>query len=435
MNNFIPVFIILGLILLNGLFVAAEFALIGVPRAAVAAQAAHGHKTAQLINAILNDPRRQDRYIATAQLGITVASLSLGMYGEHTLATWIGSFLESLGTWRYIAAHTLGSIIAITILTYFHIVLGEMVPKSLALQQAERTVLWVTPPMMWIEKICLPLVIGLNSIGNAILKLFGVDRSKDASHNFHSPEELQYIVKESQQGGELTFETGELLQEVFDFDQLAAHEVIVPRVKVTGIALGTSPIDLARIIKENPHTRYPVYEDTIDKIVGMIHTQDVFARLLDSQSISKTNIRSVPYVPESASLDQVLEAMRKHKTQLCVVLDEYGGTEGIITLNDLYEEVVGKIEDEATGLADLYFDAAGRLLALGTVRIEEAGEILNLPLKHEEVDTVGGLILALLGRPPQVGDKVEYADLSFEVVEMEGMAVRFCAIIRSAAAS
>src|SRR5690606_9938710 len=280
MHSYLPLLLIFALLLVNAFFVAAEFALIGAPRASIEAMAAKGHRIARMVRDILSDSRRQDQYIATAQLGITLASLGLGMYGEHEIARWIESSLAGVASLGAATVHTLSSVVAITVLTYFHIVLGEMIPKSLALSQAGRTALWVTPAMLWSRRLTFPFVFILNTLGNAVLKVFGIDRGKDGARAFHSAMELQYIVRESQEGGLLTPEAGKLLQEIFDFDQLSAREVLVPRVKTAGIPLGAGPADLRRIFRRSPHTRYPVYRETIDSIVGMMHVQDLFARIV-----------------------------------------------------------------------------------------------------------------------------------------------------------
>lgn len=221
------------LILLNALFVAAEFAIVGVPRASVERAAASGHRVAMRVSRILHNPILQDRYIATAQLGITFSSLGLGMYGEHTLAVWIFNLLENHHTPSWLAAHALSSFLSVTILTYFHIVVGEMVPKSLALQYAERTVFWVTPPMSWINFVLYPLVVSLKRTGNMILKLMGVDRHHAAGH-YLSPEELQYVIQESRAGGLLREESGRVLKDLLEFGERADPDASRPSAKNRG---------------------------------------------------------------------------------------------------------------------------------------------------------------------------------------------------------
>ncbi|MDQ3389418.1 MAG: hemolysin family protein [Gemmatimonadota bacterium] len=426
MSSLIPTLIIAALILLNALFVAAEFAIVGAPRASVERRAGEGDRVAKTVLSILRDPVRQDRYIATAQLGITVASLGLGMYGEHVLAEWIAQEIGGLGGLPpWVAAHTVASIVSITILTYFHIVVGEMVPKSLALQQAERTAMWVTPPILWIQIALYPIILLLNAIANGVLRLFGVNRSEASLEHFRTPEELQFIVRESQVGGLLRKESADVVQELLEWGDLTAGEVMVPRVRIIGIPVGASFQEVRTIIREHPHTRYPIFRENLDHIVGMVHIKDIFRRLRNTRSVHVNDAREVPFVPETAEIETVLTAMRKLRTQLAVVMDEHGGTAGILTIEDLFEEVVGEIE-EGAGLPHLYRDADDVLHAAGTVRIEEVGAGLGVVLEHEEVDTVSGLVLSILERPPQIGDSVVFDEVRFEVIAVEGHGVREC---------
>src|SRR3990170_7115440 len=220
--------IITALILLNGIFVAAEFAIVGAPRAAIERRAATGNRLARAVQRVLEDTRAQDRYIATAQLGITLASLGLGMYGEHVVADAIYHALGASGAPAWIISHGFASVLAISILTYFHIVVGEMVPKSLALQQAERLACWITPPMLWTKNVLFPFVIALNGLGNMLLKAFGVNRQAQNAEQYYTPEELQLIVQESGELGALRSESSDMLQELFEFGDLNASQVMVP---------------------------------------------------------------------------------------------------------------------------------------------------------------------------------------------------------------
>lgn len=415
--------IIAGLILLNGVFVAAEFAIVGAPRAAIDARAARGHRLALAVQAILRDPKRQDRYIATAQLGITVASLGLGMYGEHVLADWIYHHLGSIGAPGWLASHGLASVVAIAILTYFHIVVGEMIPKSVALQKAEHMVLWITPPMLWIKTLLFPLVVALNEIGNMTLRLFGVNRQVQNPEQYYTAEELQLIVQESEELGAIRAESGQMLQVLFDFANLTAGEVMVPRVRVTGIPLGTTPPQMRELLGRSPHTRYPVFEHDLDHIVGMIHIKDLLRLLLRNEAIGPAHARPLPLLPETAALDTALAAMRRERTQMLVVIDEHGGTAGIVTLEDLFEEVVGDIDAGPGSAPQPYRDADRRLRVPGTMRLDELGQHFDLDLEHEDVDSVSGIILTLLGRPPEVGDSVRYDRLVLEVTAVKGHGV------------
>ena len=420
--------IITVLIVLNGLFVAAEFAIVGAPRAAIDARASRGDRLARLVQSVLRDARKQDRYIATAQLGITLASLGRGMYGEHVVAEALFHWFGGHGLPAWIASHGFASFLAISILTYFHIVVGEMVPKSMALQKAERLVLWITPPMLWIKNMLYPLVVVLNGLGNRVLKIFGVDRQVQNTEHYYTPEELQLIVQESEELGALRAESGQVLQELFEFAGLSAGEVMVPRVKISGIPIGTPPDRIREVLGRSPHTRYPIYEGDLDHIVGIIHIKDLLRLLLQDEAIAPAHARPVPVVPETAAMDKVLGTMRRERTQMVVVIDEHGGTAGIVTLEDLFEEVVGDIEEGPATAPQVYRDRQGRLRVPGTMRLDEVGKLFDLDLEHEEVDSVSGLVLTLLGRPPALGDSVRYDRLQFDVTAVKGHGVDEAAV-------
>ena len=418
----IPVVIILALVLANGLFVAAEFAIVGAPRAVIDHQAAQGSRLAQRVARILEDPKIQDRYIATTQIGISVASLGLGMYGEHVLAEWIAHWLEPWGENRWIAAHALASGLAVGILTYLHIVIGEMVPKALALQSAEHTVLYVSPAIEALEIALKPLVIALNAAGNAMLRLVGVRRQEDEAERYHTAEELEFIVRESQEGGMLRGESGAILRELFEFGDLTAGEAMVPRVRLIGIPAGTEADELRQIVRAHPHTRYPVYSGDLDHIIGSIHIKALLRHLVAGRPVTARDARPLPYIPSTAPLDEVLAAMRRQRAQMAVVMDEHGGTAGIVTMEDLFEEVVGEIE-EGRGRTPIARDASGRVLVRGTVRLKDAGDALGVTLEHADVQSVSGLVLSQLGRPAAVGDVVTWKNVRIEVTAVAGLGV------------
>jgi CBS domain containing-hemolysin-like protein len=420
--------IITALILLNGIFVAAEFAIVGAPRAAIDAKAQKGNRLARAVQRVLEDPKQQDRYIATAQLGITVASLGLGMYGEHVIADGIYEWLGGHGLPQWLASHGVASTVAVVILTYFHIVVGEMVPKSVALQRAEQMALWITPPMLWIRNALFPFVLALNALGNLVLKMLGVNRQAQNADQYYTPEELQLVVQESEDLGAIRAESGQMLQDLFEFGDLTAGEAMVPRVRVVGIPLGTIPDEIRQLLGMAPHTRYPVYEEDLDHIIGMVHIKDLLRVLLRGESIRRTHARPLPLVPATAPLDSVLSTMRRERTQMVIVLDEHGGTSGVVTLQDLFEEVVGEIEEGPATAPQIYRDEDGRLRVPGTMRLDELGQQFDLDLEHEDVDSVSGLILTLLGRPPAVGDTVRYERLQFEVTAVKGHGVDECAV-------
>ena len=429
MDAAVTVSIIALLVVANAIFVAAEFAIVGAPRAAIEHRASQGSRLTIRVARILDEPRLQDRYIATTQIGISVASLGLGMYGEHVLADWISVWLEPLTLTRWIAAHTLASGIAITVLTYLHIVIGEMVPKALALQSAQTTVLYVSPLIGALEVPIRPLVIALNAVGTGLLRSIGIHRREVDAERLHTSEELQYIIRESQEGGMLRGEAGQILRELFEFGDLTARQVMVPRVRLVGIPAGATVDRLREIVRAAPFTRYPVCVGDLDNIIGSIHIKTILRHVIAGQTVSAQDARPLPHVPMTLQLDEVLSAMRRYRTQMAVVMDEHGGTAGVVTIEDLFEEVVGEIE-ESRGRTPITRDGSGRLRVRGTVRLKDAGDALGVPLEHPDVQSVSGLVLTLLERPAAVGDAVTWKSARIEVTAIAGRGVAEATITR-----
>jgi CBS domain containing-hemolysin-like protein len=431
----VPIGIIVVLLVANALFVAAEFAIVGAPRASIEHQASQGGFLARSVLRILEDPKLQDRYIATTQIGISVASLGLGMYGEHWLAGQIEGALGPLdSTSAWVATHTVASVIAITVLTYLHIVVGEMVPKALALQKPHRTVLYVSPVIRALERAILPLVVALNAFGNGLLSLVGIRRREVEGERYHTPEELQFIVQESEEGGLLRGESGQLLRDLFEFGDRTAGEAMVPRVLLVGIPVGAEPDELRAIVRSQAHTRYPVYSGDLDHIVGSLHIKEVLRHLISNVPVTARDARALPYVPGPTPVDEVLAAMRRFRAQMAVVMDQHGGTAGLVTMEDLFEEVIGDIE-EGRGRAAIVREPDGSIRVRGTVRLDEVAKSLDWPLEHPNVTTISGLVLLLLGRPALVGDVVKWNQIRVEVTKVAGRGVGEALMTRMAPAS
>lgn len=429
MSVLVPCVIILLLLGLNGVFVAAEFALVIANKQRLQCEGQNGNAAAARVADILADRRRQDRYVATAQLGITLASLALGMYGEHVMAEWIFAALDAPLLPAWFASHAAASVLAVASLTYLHIVMGEMIPKTLALAKADKAAVRLIHFMSAAATLTRPIVAGLNGIGDLLLRRLRLPRQKEEQQQSHSPEEIQYLVRESQEEGLLGAEAAEIIEDLIDFGQLTAGEVMVPRVHIQGIEIGADLPTLRQMILEHPHTRYPVYARDLDHIIGSVHIKILLRRIKQDRGLLQADIRAVPFLPETSTLNKVLTALRSSRSQIAVVMDEHGGTAGIVSIGDLFDEIVGDVEENAPGeAADVQRNSDGSWTVQGTVRLDELSEALGREIEREDVDTVSGLVLALLDRPPEKGDLVQMAGVRFKVLAVQGHGVRACRV-------
>ena len=431
----LPLAIISLLILLNGLFVAAEFSIVAVPKTRLVQAAERGSQPARHVLRILSKPDSQNRYLATAQIGITVASLGLGMYGEHAVAEWILHPLERVTWLASAAAHTIATVVAVGVLTYLHVVVGEMVPKSLALQHPGETAMRLNRTMTIFGRFFLPLTAVLNAIGDWILRLVRLPPAS-AAERLASAAELAYIVGESSDRGLLERSEQVYLENVFDFHERTVTQIMTPRNRLAAIPASAGEREVLEALASRPHSRYPVYQGDRDQIVGILHAKDVAQRIVnfpDDFDLTAC-LRPVLFVPETLSLEAMLQRFRDEHVQLAIVVDEFGGTAGMLTLEDLAEEIIGEIQDEfdeeiapVTRIADRTVRVRGDLL------VDELAQFFDLDLEHAEAETVGGLIMAELGRVPLAGDNVVYEGIDFTVESTDGMAVGIAIVTAPAA--
>jgi CBS domain containing-hemolysin-like protein len=425
MNLLFPLLVILFLVLLNGLFVAAEFAIIGVRPSRLEQLASQGNAAARRVHAVLRDRAHVDRYIATAQLGITLASLGLGMYAEPVIAHLIEGPLERWFHLEEALLHTIGFILALSIITYLHVVIGEMVPKSLALQSSEKTVLALSGPMSLIGKLFHIPVRVLNWIGLQLLRLFRVP--PPAHGRGYTPGELELIVSESYAGGLLDENEQEMVASVFDFGERRVAEVMTPRPRMRAIPVTSSEGDVLELLEEPHYNRLPVYEGSIDNIIGMLHVKDLIRQQISGEPFHlRALLRQVPFVPETLLIDNLLAAFRRQHHQIAVVVDEHGGTLGLVTLEDLIEEVFGEVRDEFDPHEEkaLVEVAPGELLARGDVIIDEIRAYVDLGDHDHNVYTIGGLVMAELGHTAAVGEAVKIGDAHIRVEAVDGHSIQ-----------
>ena len=280
-----------------------------------------------------------------------------------------------------------------------------------------------------LQQVLRPFVLLLNGVSTLVLRVTGLDRPQAARERYHDPEELQIIIQESQEGGQLRHDAGELLRELFEFGNLTASEVMVPRVQMTSVRVGADADELRRIVRARLHTRYPVHTGNPDDILGSLHIKDIIRHLVSGEPISMLDVRPVPYVPVTAQLDEVLTAMRRSRSHMAVALDEHGGTAGIVTIEDLFQEVVGTIGDTGDVTPPVPGEG-GAWTARGTTRLRDVGEALGITFEYPDVQSVSGLVLALLGRPPVRGDAVVWAGIRIEVTAVDGRGVQEAALSR-----
>ncbi len=419
----VPILVIAALIILNGLFVAAEFAIVGARKTRVDAMA-KGNPAARVVSRILSSPRNQDRYIAIAQLGITLATIGLGMYGEPAIASWLYSPLERWFGLSTGAAHTIGTILAVLVMTYFHVVIGEMIPKALALQSPERVAVGISLPMRIVGTITYPLVALLNGIGNGLLRLIGV--AQEGSSRLYSSAELLQLVEESSEEGVVSAEEGRLIRNILDFSEREVQEVMVPRTRTIAVPLDADPEEVLELMSEHGYSRYPVYRKDIDDIVGVVHVRDLIEREVRGQQTRLANLlRRAPRVPESTSVEALLGAFKRLQVHLAIVIDEHGGTAGIVTLEDLLEEVVGEVEDEADlgDQPEIEELGDGSFSVAGTVSLYHFNEALGTEIESQESNTIAGVMLEQLGRAPEVGDQVAVDGVKLSAEEVDGLAI------------
>ncbi len=423
----LPTLVIALLVFLNGVYVAAEFAINSVRPTQVEELSETGNRPAQIVVDTLDSIPKQSMYIATSQLGITLASLGLGMYGEPQISHFIEPFLAQWLRAGPEAAivNTVGYIVSLSLLTYLHVVLGEIVPKTIVLNNPAAAALVLAQPMRITEFIFNVPVRALNGLGNGLLRLMHLP---PGSGRLHSTEELEQIVTESAEGGLLNEEEEDLILNIFTFGERQVHQVMTPRPRIEALAIDT-PLDaLMETITNSQYSRFPVYEEDLDHIIGILHLKDVIRQQLQNTPFNlKFLLRPAPSVPEHYPAAQLLNAFKRRRLHMAIVLDEFGGTAGIVTLEDLVEEIIGEVRDEFDKKEEdpLIELNPGSLEVSGQYLLEDLEDYIHLgtPDTLPDVETVGGLIITALGRPPQVGDKLTLNDINFTVISIDGLAV------------
>jgi CBS domain containing-hemolysin-like protein len=415
---------VLLLVLLNGFFVAAEFALVSVRSTRIDQLIEDGNRMARLVKRAQRDP---NRFISAAQVGITMASLGLGWIAEPALATIINPPLERIfGTEARISSHVVAGILAYFLITLLHIVLGEQVPKMIALQKSEATILATAGPVSWISIPFRPLIALLYWLTAIVLKVLGL--KWEGEHSLvYSEDELKMLVTASHEKGYLEESEQELIVRVFGFADVQAEEVMVPRTEIIAIPAAATLQEATHIISSTGHARYPVYNENLDDIIGVFHTKDLY-KLLERNALKQFNLRRMVraplMVPGTLPIDDLLASMKRLRTHVAIVVDEYGGTAGMVTLEDILERIVGEIHDEfETGAEDVQNLENGEARISGLMTIDEVNERFGLKIDDPIYNTIGGYVFGQLGRRPEIGDEIQSDSHLLRVESLDGLRI------------
>ena len=412
------VFAIIGLLALNGFFVAAEFSVVRSRRSRLEAMARAGDAKARLV---LRATASLAHLLSASQLGITLASIGIGALAEEALSHVFAGLFADLSLPARIGTAGLGTFCALAVVTYGHVVFGELAPRSAALNHPEEVSRWLVPPLMLFAWLTTPITWLLNASAERVLGLFG-QKSTDEDENVHSADELRIIVEQSQEGGVLERQDAALIEGVFEFSEKNAREVMTPRTEIDALPVEATLDETVTLLEETQRSRYPVYEDSIDNIVGLFLAKDLIPLLHErSETFDlRAIMRPVHVVPGSREVEEVLSDFKRLKEHMAVVLDEYGGTAGIVTMEDLLEEIVGEILDEYDELEQLPNpEPDADVLIPGATNIGELNERFGLDVPNDEYATIGGYIFGALGRLPVVRDRVTASHAVFTVREMD----------------
>jgi len=418
---------IVVLLLLNGYFVAVEFALVRSRRTRLEAMSRSGDRLARIaLRAIGNI----GRMLSASQLGITLSSLGLGALTEETLAEVFSHWLAGLPVAIELAVRlSAGSVLAIMFVTFFHVVFGELAPRSVALTHPEKVARALAPPLFVFEFIMRPFTSVLNRSAELVLRLFG-QKPMDVEEALHSPEELRILVEQSQEGGMIEKTDATLIEGVFEFSEKNAREVMTPRTDIDALSVDATLDETLTLVEETRRSRYPVYDETIDDIVGLVLAKDLIPILRQPHPVGtdgredfnvRTIMRPIHVVPGSREVEHVLSDFKRLKEHLAIVLDEYGGTAGLVTMEDLLEEIVGEILDEKDEPPETEErESPDLVLVPGSTNIADLNERFALDVPDDDYTTIGGYVFGALGRLPVVGDRVTAGGAVFTVREMDG---------------
>jgi len=424
---------LLALVLANAFFVAAEFGLVGARKTRLEEMADGGDRRAALARRAISSI---ERYISATQLGITLCSLALGWLGEPALADLIEGGLQRIlpVTIGPLSRDAIGTILAFGVITFIVLLIGELIPKAIALLYPETASRWLTAPLMAFAWVMAGPIWVLNRSANRAMRLLRI-RVPSHRERLHSPEEIRMLVEQSEEGGRLGTEDARLLEGVFEFTEKNAEDVMTPRTDIIALPADDSVEAAADEIARAGRSRYPVYAESLDDIVGVVHAKDVLAAVRQKPAAMVRDIMRAPlFVPGTREVEDVLADMKRLKVHLAVVLDEYGGTAGLVTMEDLLEEIVGPIFDEHDRPTAAP-ESAGAPLLDGAMPVGDFNSEHDASLDDSQYTTLGGWLFGQLGRLPQVGDRVQVDPCTFEIAAMEGRRVKSVRLVKGTASS
>ena len=418
---------VLALVAANAFFVAAEFALVASRRTKIEAMVRRGDRQARTVKKALGELYR---LLSATQLGITLTSILLGYVAEeavaHAFREWFSALPPSL---EFLTRGGIASVIAVAVISYLHVVLGELIPKTWAITYPEATSRWVAAPLIVFSWVTRPFNFVLNWSARTLLRFLGIRSTNPEADRVHSPEELRMLVEQSRKTGGLGAGDARLLEGVFEFSEKSAIDVMTPRTDIVALPAGASLAEAADRVAAAGRSRYPVTGDSLDDVVGIVHAKDILRGLsLGSESPVQDIARPAFFVPGTREVEDVLADMKRQKVHLAIVLDEFGGTAGLVTMEDLLEEIVGAIYDEYDQIpsgAPAKPDGSGSGVPIirGGTEIADVNRLLKLHLDESDYTTIGGLLFGRLGRLPKVGDRINLQGATFEILEMEGRRV------------
>ena len=426
--SWVNLFIALVLIGLNAFFVAAEFALVKVRDSRIQQLEQEGSSRARVVRRVLGD---LDSYLSVCQVGITVASLALGWVGEPAVSHLIRPLLEAVGVGSERVIEVVSVVLGFGVITYAHLVFGEQAPKYFAIQKSEKVSLWISRPLDVIRLPFQPIVWIVNTSTNFMLRPWGIRLGEDMEA--HSEEELRIMISSSTASGILDPEERDYLNNIFDFGDTVAREIMVPRPDIEALPHDAPLEELAEKAAFGRYTRYPVYEDDPNRILGAVHVKDLFrAAKEDPEDFDiRPLIRDCLVVPENKPIEQLLRGFQERKLQMAIVIDEWGSVEGLITIEDVLEEIVGEIQDEFDEDEASIEEIGENLFAIdGRIPISDVNDRFELDLPNEDFDTIGGYVLGSLGRPPNVGDTVKAESVTLNVKSVDGPRVSMLTLRR-----